>query len=380
MLSPRIIHFTRSQVFWDCSTVSACETLPKGLPFALSARATTDRRWRGRLQRKNSGQDQSSLAVEDSLESFWKTAVLNYTSCELTNQADKTFAIWSIAKLVRDNLQLTDQYGCGLWSIALHEQLAWQVKVLKPDARMDALQSVFPSWSWASVNAPVQIQDRIVAKRCYTVKNHEGAPLSFSDFKDKAVNRDMQPQFAASDSLAMRGHVIPGQLVRDPSDGTHTFEHAEAGLRHKYKVIVDEDIPGAVLRLSNFQLLVLVARKTSDEERTYSGSALILMATHDYRQLTQSNLMKQMFHLVSYYRSHSSMGQAHADWKSKLRMLRLGLDALNACLHKVAKQDRELPSRGRNAFRRIGVVHFNNIAAEEWAKIRTYEEKKIWLD
>ena len=218
MLSPRIIHFTRSQVFWDCSTVSACETLPDGLPFPLSAIATTDRRWRGRLQRKNSEQDRSNLAIEDSLEKFWKSAVLNYTSCDLTNQADKTFAIWSVAKLVRDNLP--DQYGCGLWSVALHEQLAWQVKVAKHGARMDVLQSGFPSWSWASVNAPILVQDRIVAKRCYTVKNHKGAALSFSDFKDKALISDMQPQFAASDSLAVRGYLICGRLERS-ARGNH---------------------------------------------------------------------------------------------------------------------------------------------------------------
>lgn len=34
MLSSRIIHFTQSQVFWDCSTMSACEKLPEGIPFA----------------------------------------------------------------------------------------------------------------------------------------------------------------------------------------------------------------------------------------------------------------------------------------------------------------------------------------------------------
>jgi hypothetical protein len=298
----------------------------------------------------------------------------------LTNQADKTFAIWSVAKLVRDNLQLTDQYGCGLWSIALHEQLAWQVKVSKRDARMDALQSVFPSWSWASVNAPVQIQDRIVAKRCYTIKNHEGTPLSFSDFKDKAVNRDMQPQFAASDSLAVRGHLIPGQLEENPSDRTYNFKCAEADLPHKYNIVVDEEPHESQLRLPTFYLLPLVARKTSDDEDAYTGSALVLVATQDYRQLARSKLLRQIFSLVIIYKSRSLTGEAHAEQKSEIRMLRLGINALNACLHKVARQDRELPNRECNAFRRVGVVKFSDLAAKEWAMIRTNEEKTIWLD
>ncbi|KAH3965972.1 hypothetical protein HBI16_147860 [Parastagonospora nodorum] len=380
MLSPRIIHFTRPQVFWDCSTISACETLPEGLPFALSATATTDRRWRGRLQRKNSDQDESSLVVEDSLESFWKTAVLNYTSCELTNQADKAFAIWSVAKLVRDNLQPVNQYGCGLWSIALHEQLAWQVKALKPESRMASLQAVFPSWSWASVNAPVQIHDRIVAKRCYTIKNHEGAPLSFSDFKDKAINRDMQPQFAASDSLAVRGYLIPGRLYRQSVNGTFTFECAETGPAQRQNVIMDEDPPEALFKLFKFHLLPLVAQKTSDDETTYAGSALVLMSTHDYRRLTRSRLVEQVSYLVNSYKYDSQESKSYAARKTELQMLRWGVGALNACLHRVAKQDRDLPARDGNAFRRVGVVQFSDLAAEEWVKIRKDEERIIWLD
>ncbi|CAN9115240.1 unnamed protein product [Alternaria alternata] len=377
MLSPRIIHFTRSQVFWDCSTVSACETLPDGLPFPLSAIATTDRRWRGRLQRKNSEQDRSNLAVEDSLEKFWKSAVLNYTSCDLTNQADKTFAIWSVAKLVRDNLP--DQYGCGLWSVALHEQLAWQVKVAKHGARMDVLQSGFPSWSWASVNAPILVQDRIVAKRCYTVKNHKGAALSFSDFKDKALISDMQPQFAASDSLAVRGHLICGRLGRSARDETHTFQSVEAGSSQKYEVITDEKLPEALLS-SCFYLMPLVARKTSDSEIAYTGSALVLTATDDYRQLTHMRLTKQLLNLVSSSQPHPDKDTPHADRKSELQMLRRSVDALNACLHKIAKQDRELPLREGNAFRRVGVVQFHDLPAKEWACIRAKEERLIWLD
>src|SRR4051812_36542717 len=123
MLSPRIIHFTRSQLFWDCSTLSACESLPHGLPFALSATAAADRHWRGRIQRRNTSQKASESIVEDSLEAFWKTVVLHYTSCKLTNQKNKTDAIWSVAKLVRDHLELPDEYGYGLWENMLHEQL-----------------------------------------------------------------------------------------------------------------------------------------------------------------------------------------------------------------------------------------------------------------
>ena len=218
-----------------------------------------------------------------------------------------------------------------------------------------------------------------MAKRCYTIKNHKGAALSFSDFKDKAVNRDMQPQFAASDSLAVRGHLICGRLERSARDKTHTFKNAEAGFSQTYEVIVDEELPEALLR-SQFYLMPLVAHKTSGDEIGYAGSARVLAATDDYRQLTLSRLMKQLLHLVNLSQPHSVKGTLHADRKFELQMLRLSIDALNACLHKVAKQDRELPPRRGNAFRRVGVVQFYDLAAKEWAWIRANEEKLIWLD
>jgi hypothetical protein len=244
---------------------------------------------------------------------------------------------------------------------------------------MDVLQSGFPSWSWASVNAPILVQDRIVAKRCYTVKNHKGAALSFSDFKDKALISDMQPQFAASDSLAVRGYLICGRLERSARDKTHTFQSVEAGSSQKYEVITDEKLPEALLS-SCFYLMPLVARKTSDSEIAYTGSALVLTATDDYRQLTHMRLTKQLLNLVSSSQPHPDKDTPHADRKSELQMLRRSVDALNACLHKIAKQDRELPLREGNAFRRVGVVQFHDLPAKEWACIRAKEERLIWLD
>ena len=383
MLSPRIIHFTHSQVFWDCSTVSACESLPDGLPFALSAIATTDRRWRGRLQRKNSGQESPDLTVEDSLESFWKTAVLNYTSCELTNQADKTFAIWSVAKLVRDHLAFEDEYGCGLWATVLHEQLAWQVKSTRKNARMDTLQSIFPSWSWASVNAPIQISDRLVDERSYTIKNHDRKSVAFEEFVNKGVNRDLQPEFATSDSLAVCGYTIPGRLQRSSSGGMHTFEYATAAPPEQHnslKVILDEEPTDALLEVPEFYFLPLAVRKFEDQNRAYSGSALVLIATHDFRHMIESKLKKQIIELANLCRTRSYEGASPTDRRLQMRMLRMNILAVNAWLHKKARQDREMPVKIGRAFRRIGVIHFTDLPGEEWIKIRTTEERKVWLD
>src|SRR6266576_3348812 len=99
MLAPRILHFTKHQIFWDCAEMSSCETLPSGLPQALDRAATSDRHWRGRLLESRSlGYVPVAGANDDSIEHFWNSAVRRYTSCDLTKGSDKLIAIWGIAK------------------------------------------------------------------------------------------------------------------------------------------------------------------------------------------------------------------------------------------------------------------------------------------
>jgi hypothetical protein len=179
MLAPRILHFTHNQVFWDCGTLSACESFPKGLPLPLDDVASTDRHWRGRLQESSSlAHAPLSGANDDSLESFWSASVLNYTKCNLTSQSDKSVAIWSIAKLVRDASD--DDYGAGLWAKALEEQLSWKVASAKDSIRSVDLQAKQPSWSWTSIQGAVLLPERVKAKHCYRVKGQDGGAIAFN--------------------------------------------------------------------------------------------------------------------------------------------------------------------------------------------------------
>ena len=178
MLSMRILHFAKNQIFWDCATTSSCEALPSGIPQPLDGVAGLDRHWRGRLQVSESLR-QRPLAgeVDDSLEAFWKSAVRKYTSCDLTKGSDKLTALWGIAKLVRDALE--EEYAAGLWEKNLDEQLAWRVAKCSLDERPIELRDN-PSWSWASISGTIEVQDRIPEElRQYVVKDHDGNPISF---------------------------------------------------------------------------------------------------------------------------------------------------------------------------------------------------------
>jgi hypothetical protein len=196
MLSPRIIHFTRNQVFWDCSTFSASETFPYGLPPALDDSASTDRHWRGRLQESSSlAHSPLSGPNNDSLEGFWKSSVLRYTNSNLTHQADKSLAIWSIARLVRD--ASGDDYGAGMWSRALEEQLGWRVVNTETSLRSMELQYLQPSWSWMSVQGAVLVGEREARERVYRVKGHNGRAICF------ATERRKRPTIEREDSESL---------------------------------------------------------------------------------------------------------------------------------------------------------------------------------
>ncbi|KAF1837496.1 HET-domain-containing protein [Decorospora gaudefroyi] len=187
MLAPRILHFAEKQIFWDCPSLSACETLPAGLPQPMDNVAGPDRHWRGRLQVSDDSQEPLAGAIDQPLSSFWKTAVRKYTRCNLTKGSDKLIAMWGIAKLVRDALD--DVYGAGLWEANLEDQLAWHVVECKLTQRPSEssawnLARDIPSWSWASMDGEIVIPDRMSDKPHQKVTDHDGRPL-WLDLKER---------------------------------------------------------------------------------------------------------------------------------------------------------------------------------------------------
>ncbi|WDK22550.1 heterokaryon incompatibility protein [Colletotrichum graminicola] len=178
MLSPRLLQFGQGQIFWDCATISACETLPAGLPPCIDIKAAVDRHWRQRLQDAAITVPSLVKTTEGSVTKFWESAVSAYTNCKLTHHRDKGDAMWGIAKLVRD--MEGEEYAHGLWSTCLEEQLAWHV-VGRPAAEYPKMDwPSFPAWSWTCLDVPIQIAPRAAGvRRFYAATDHNGGPVAF---------------------------------------------------------------------------------------------------------------------------------------------------------------------------------------------------------
>ncbi|PMD31521.1 HET-domain-containing protein, partial [Hyaloscypha variabilis F] len=149
LLSPRVIHFGRKQLFWECDELCACETFPAGLPQTTidlgKARLSS---WMKTLASKPTDENNHLKLL------LWNLIVQQYTGMALTFGSDKLLALSGIAKYLQSILGGT--YLAGLWKEDILFQLSWctaDVPGLNP--RLSEYRA--PTWSWASMDGLIHI-------------------------------------------------------------------------------------------------------------------------------------------------------------------------------------------------------------------------------
>jgi len=184
LISPRIIHFTRDQLLWCCRECDWAEGYVYNRyrshdEFRLGCqkasdfihREEVDAYWRSR----SSDPDYKPYFNSDFAAETWYHCVSEYTTRFLSRPSDKLAGISGLAEKYA-NPEL-GRYLAGLWEQDLFRGLAWtRVKLGEPTegrymsyiavkakrtiasrALKPPLQYRAPSWSWASVNGPVEI-------------------------------------------------------------------------------------------------------------------------------------------------------------------------------------------------------------------------------
>ncbi|KAI1745447.1 heterokaryon incompatibility protein [Xylaria scruposa] len=147
ILAPRVLHFGKNQVLWECLTEHKCEGFPNGIPWSWSRSHKNIDPLLDSLSRTGLNESQK---MDDYILELWRKLVMKYSRCALTYPSDKLVAIAGIAQLFRD--ATGDEYVAGLWKSRLIEMLEWRVN--KPKA-LRSSEYRAPSWSWASVDGPV---------------------------------------------------------------------------------------------------------------------------------------------------------------------------------------------------------------------------------
>lgn len=140
-ISRRILHYTETQVLWECRTLQASEGLPKG-----SWGVTPDQElWPERMLDKNLSGEEINYA--------WHRAVEDYSSRNLTKATDKFPALAGLAAAIHDYKPATCRYLAGLWEDDFLSSLAWVRRYHTTTRRYS--DYIAPTWSWASVAGPV---------------------------------------------------------------------------------------------------------------------------------------------------------------------------------------------------------------------------------
>jgi hypothetical protein len=169
-LSRRILHFTSTQLFWECQECMACETYPDNLPpwaqafWRWDATSLKNRVCKIMHQNKDDLSDSSNpwlsaKALDKATYFEWLTFRDQYASCVLTHPADKLVAINGIARWI--SRATGDELVAGLWLGHIIEELCWRRIKEKSRRREEQLywhrenlvsQTKIwraPTWSWA---------------------------------------------------------------------------------------------------------------------------------------------------------------------------------------------------------------------------------------
>jgi hypothetical protein len=162
-LSPRVLHFTADQLFWECAELFACETFPEGLPTCYDDQSSWH--YRANMSLASIHQRDKPPPYE-----IWGRICASYSMGKLTHLSDKLIAFSGIAREFQSRLPW-DKYLAGMWKGDLVSGLLWSVLMVdgmpvqangaKDDGALPYITASptpkfrAPSWSWLSIDCSI---------------------------------------------------------------------------------------------------------------------------------------------------------------------------------------------------------------------------------
>jgi len=137
MLSNRIVHFMRQELWWECRESLTCECRRKSHTEATHIFDM------GQIARMN------EFCSFDAIEGNWEHLVRIYTKKSLTYSSDIFPALQGLAKLVSPSM---GKYLAGHWESTLTQSLCWHAM---RTAQKKPQPWRAPSWSWAAAKGEV---------------------------------------------------------------------------------------------------------------------------------------------------------------------------------------------------------------------------------
>ena len=200
-LSPRILHYGKEQIFWECRS------------FELSEDGSIHSRGLSGLQRgfgaklwmltdSDHGPRTSDARYENMIRFEWQTLVEVYTKRNLTKPSDKLPAISGLAHRVPAIFRT--KYCAGLWESGVRHSLDWIAS--NPSEPLEEYRA--PSWSWAAVDSKVSFTDE-------RSLNEKTPVFAFEKVDVELLSEDEYGQIKSA-SLTVRGHLLSLNSTQKP--------------------------------------------------------------------------------------------------------------------------------------------------------------------
>ncbi|KAK0513326.1 hypothetical protein JMJ35_004312 [Cladonia borealis] len=206
-LSPRVLHFGRMQMSWECRTKLSCETWPNIVPSNVYIRSSF-----ALISRDDYPKNTRAL---------WCKIVSTYSRMALTRLSDRCVAFAGIAEEFQAITR--DEYVAGLWRRDLVEELLWQVdKSQYPkDSPARAQLYLAPSWSWLSLDRAVRRQEnfrkRIDIMAVISARVESVTENRFGAIKNGVIGARglLVPAICTADNGSWGFHSIRSEKIRE---------------------------------------------------------------------------------------------------------------------------------------------------------------------
>lgn len=244
LLSTRILHFTASEIVWECNSESYCQcglVSRRGIHGCGSA-------WSPIKSLKlafNDAIQKARTGSPEEIEHMWNNLVHIYTNKSMSHSTDILPAVSGLIK----RMQQADpgEVFAGMWRKHLPEHMAWSIEIADnavtgPDNASTRHKTyVAPTWSWASVTAQVSFHRTL---RTLTPGITEPKPDFVADIIDvHYALAGLDPTGSLSEGvLTIRAPTLPAKLVitRRNKTEAHRFirskyDKLEFRIDHPYK-------------------------------------------------------------------------------------------------------------------------------------------------
>ncbi|KAH8786355.1 hypothetical protein F5882DRAFT_404051 [Hyaloscypha sp. PMI_1271] len=144
-LSPRALHYTKYQMFWECNggvTAERGDYSPRTCCFDSILYGDPD--------------------IEPPWFATWIELVERYSCRKLTVASDRLPALSGMASRLAG--ATGDRYCAGVWQSRILHGISWQKKWSPTNYKSEDILPG-PSWSWASISDPILFHPRVIEER-----------------------------------------------------------------------------------------------------------------------------------------------------------------------------------------------------------------------